>query len=300
MLPKTNIIEYIYSMRKNNYLLMIKSFLIKISLFTLLSCQNQIPFQNTENTDFVLPEISENLLKNTDIEFLEWKIEIISAEKIYEFRINKNCKKFSVELEKNIPTAILCTPLFVFDKNSESNEKKEFFNSAGTIYPYSNNLKWNQGFSGKIFKNLIIRSKSKNSESSVKSFLLYFNWQKFMNVIEEKSKIENYNPFFCDSEKIVTSIMNKKFSSIYLNMKEVKTVDKSEICIDSKEDVKIFSKYIPEIDFNFGKTNENQKFCVKNNQISTFLAQNNSNSLFYIIYQQNKDDSILIKKVTCK
>lgn len=262
-------------------------FFIAVIFFT--SCENQI-FNQTEMVEFSVSDLKESFFE--DLNFSHWKIEIISAENTKEIILPKTESSFKVKFEKNIPSAVSCEPIFNLSGDLGQKFDFSFFYPAGTIYPYEKNLSWQNGFCSQIFKSFLILAKNENSSSDIKEFLPYFNWQKFISAVEEKSLSENYNPFACDTEKIAKSILNKTFSKTYLSMKNFTTTSKENLfSLSETEFLSVYSKFIPE---NLNLDENEQIFSINKDSVSTFVALNSKKDFYYLILTHSSPSNFVL------
>ncbi len=234
-----------------------------------------------------------------------WLIQIQSGEILETFFTTES--RFCISVPKNQPLSITAEPLTKI-KSNDGCENKEtcFFYPAGAIYPYDFEnktqkleLTWQKGCTARLMQNILQeRLETKISDEKINDFLKSFNWKKLQETISQKieSNLENlnsdsentkfYNPWQIDFQNLLENLCNGKFSSSYLEAKNVISLD-----IDSdffantglNESGKLLSPYIPE---NFIMQNFNKISMQKN--VTKILNYENSYAVQITISQSKK------------
>ncbi len=284
-----------------------KIFILFIAVFSITSCTN--PVYETEelrvlqqiqeytygfeDVEFLLPEFSSDL----NYELKEWHIHIEGIGYSSEFYTTSGCVHLSVV--KNEPLCVVATPIF-FDKSDSNKTGRIFYKPAGSIYPYEsysvNNLtfqqlKWECGFTADLMKSLFMENAG-NNEITISQFISTFNWQKLQCEIDKKieeSKLtffnnsENpifYNPWLLDKEYLLKNISDSSFSSTYLNLKSVLSVDSNILNIGEEL---IESSFVPENNI----IKEFQKIIVKKKVDSYFAMADDKEIKVNAVSQKN-------------
>ena len=133
-----------------------------------------------------------------------------------------DAKSFTLHLKKNEPFYVCASPLTC---------SNGFFKCAGTIYPYSKAVTWSGGYAAVTMKTL--------KAASGQSYLLRFNWERFINVLEQKQQNQTvtYNPWLLDSSEVLQSIAYHNFTAAKLNTSGTLAIEL---------DFPVFSSYVPE------------------------------------------------------
>ena len=134
-------------------------------------------------------------------------------------------RHISFKIPKNQPCCIIVTPI----------TKNQFFKPAGTIYPYSQKITWSGGYAAHLYKII------PDSEQ--------FNWEKFLETLEQKQSEDFYNPWLLDSQEVLEGITYRSFSATKLKLTQT-------LCVPL--DFEVFSSYIPENEF----FQQNNQTCV--------------------------------------
>ncbi|MGN0729843.1 hypothetical protein [Treponema sp.] len=161
-----------------------KFFLFICPLFLFFSCDF---FSYTEDEKFTLPYSG------------EWKVRTSRSSECAEFTVNGN--SFTAEVNKNEATALVAY---------SCSEKK----ICGTIYPYSMELTFQDGFAAEIL--LSLSASSADSDSSKNEYLSKFNWSRFM----EECRVFEENTWKLDKERIMTKISSGNFKKTDLKLLE--------------------------------------------------------------------------------
>ena len=119
-----------------------------------------------------------------------------SAEKV------SPAQKITLTLSKNSTAAILAYPII--------DGKKE--KPLGCIYPYSNEIQTENGFSASILYTLYLSSS--DNPKQLQDYLARFNWERFMDCISEIQ-----DPWQLDTERILQKIASGKFKKNDLKLK---------------------------------------------------------------------------------
>lgn len=239
-------------------------------------CKSNI-FLQDEVITFYLPKLTDFL--NVPPECTRWIIKTQTPFKTNCFETSDN--KLILKVEKNRPLSIQAYPV----TNLISNEEVQFFLPAGTIYPYDYNsstksqtLSWEGGYAAEVF-NLLINGSKENyfSKSEINEFVIQFNWEKLLQNLDENSQKSQsalqesgqtekfYNPWLNDSEKLLTKLSERNFTSQLLEPTYLINISKNEL---TKCD--IFCSYVPQ-NLQVQKTN---MITTKKNQSELFLAGN--------------------------
>lgn len=162
-------------------------------------------------------------------------------------------QKFFLNVEKNFPVCIKVFPVTVVSDNQNTS----FFKPAGNIYPYSYDdgnivLDWTSGYGAAVMDSMIFASKKSGySDSYIRDFLSKFNWEKLLEILNQKSEsaIDNffteetfnsavcYNPWLLDYEQVLEQIAYENFSAAKLNLSGV---------YSSEFDISLVSSFVPE------------------------------------------------------
>ena len=231
-----------------------------------------------------------------------WLIQIQSGEILETFFTTEG--QFCISVPKNQPLSITATPLTKI-KSDDGNLETCFFYPAGAIYPYDFEnktqkieLTWQKGCTASLMQNILQGLESEISGEKINDFLKSFNWKKLQETLSQKieSNLENlnsdagntkfYNPWQIDFQNLLENLCNGKFSSSYLEAKNV-----ISLSIDSEffknaglsECAKLWSPYIPE---NFVMRKFNQISVQKN--ITKILNYENSYAVQITISQSKK------------
>ena len=232
-----------------------------------------------------------------------WLIQIQSGEILETFFTTED--RFCISVPKNQPLSITATPLTKI-KSDDGNLETCFFYPAGAIYPYDFEnksqkieLTWQKGCTASLMQNILQgRLESEISGEKINDFLKSFNWKKLQETLSQKieSNLENlnsdaentkfYNPWQIDFQNLLENLCNGKFSSSYLEAKNV-----IRLSIDSEffenaglpQCAKLWSPYIPE---NFVMRKFNQISVQKN--ITKILNYENSYAVQITISQSKK------------
>ena len=133
-----------------------------------------------------------------------WQILCWQKSGTYSQTLPPSQKDFSLTVGKNIPTAILCYPL-----STVNSTQIRFFHPAGCVYPYSQTLRWQEGFTAEIFFQL---AQGKSFEELSTSPLLQFNWprltqqtDKRFQQAQERNSI--FSPWFLQEEILKEAVL---------------------------------------------------------------------------------------------
>lgn len=224
-------------------------------LMLLSSCSNGNYFEPSEEFNVSLPLWPPESERQLYPKLSRWKVEVAGGNFVNTENPSENSAFFSrdtfeiaVKANKNQPVAVIAVPVTL---DSSGNEV-EFFKCAGFIYPFCSEkeLTFENGFTAEVLK-IGIKSDSFTSSKKKAEFLMKFNWNRFMEVIETKteSSLENlsetgiYNPWKNNPSKISGLICSKKFYQTALNTSG--TFGKK---LELQKDLQKFmiSSYIPE------------------------------------------------------
>lgn len=210
-------------------------------VLTMCSCQF-MPLDET--VEFELPEWPEYLP-----ELEKWQLKLSGVAGFPEVaepvEALPDQKTISLQLQKNRPCCIMATPVTV--------TQNQFFKSAGTIYPYSKSITWSGGYAANVYNTTLdALQQSGYSKTFIKEYASSFNWEKFLNTLEEKqqssfSQIEDqeeltpfYNPWLLDTQEVLEGIAYRNFTATKLKLTQA-------ICVEL--DFEVFSSYVPENEF---------------------------------------------------
>lgn len=175
-------------------------------------------------------------------ELLHWKITIAQNTGISEFTTRE--KNMNICVQKNCPLSVQCQPVTLLDNSREFC----FFNPAGFVYPVSDSFTatWEQGFLAEILCRLYTQMQTnQQAPEAAAYFASTFNWKKAQTYIESK----NINPWLCDSNLVLHSIINSTFRASLLSSNCVTPLisDIPELAeLSTNPDFKLLSSYIPE------------------------------------------------------
>lgn len=133
-----------------------------------------------------------------------------------------DAKSFTLHLKKNEPFYVCASPQSLAGG---------FFKCAGTIYPYSSTVTWSGGYAAVTMKTL--------KAAASQSYLLRFNWERFINVLEQKQQNQSatYNPWLLDSSEVLQAIAYHNFTATKLN---------NSGTLAFELDFPVFSSYVPQ------------------------------------------------------
>lgn len=111
-------------------------------------------------------------------------------------------KNFTLRLKKNEPFYVFASPM---------TQVQGFFKDAGTIYPYSKSLSWPAGYAARVMETL--------KSAAPQSYLLNFNWERFITSLEEKQQKApgDFNPWLLEWQPLLESIALHNFTATKLN-----------------------------------------------------------------------------------
>lgn len=162
---------------------------------------------------FSLPDIT-NLPEK--IELTSWKIQIVCGDTIKEISLTTDACSFSIE--KSFLSPVYPTAIIAYPETNCQNWKEQFFYPCGTIFPYSKDLSWKDGFSADILKKYYYAcSNLQNANMDVLTYATHFNWCKF------SQSLPDY-PWLLDTDLILSGIFCGEFSSSYLKPKGIQNV----------------------------------------------------------------------------
>ena len=185
-----------------------------------------LPGWNQQQIVFALPHYPEE----THPPLAGWQILCWQKSGTYSQTLSPSQKEFTLTMEKNIPTAILCYPLSILNST-----QVRFFHPAGCIYPYSQTPTWQEGFTAEIFFQL---AKEKSIEELLTSPLLQFNWprltqqtDKRFQQAQEKNSI--FSPWFLQEEILKEAILQGTASTRNIKQHTLAEYMKEEIIQES-------------------------------------------------------------------
>ena len=149
-----------------------------------------------------------------------WKITLAKNDETIVFHTAGDTQ-LEVSIQKNCPFSIQAAPVTLMEDGQEC----LYFHPAGFIYPFSseNKADWKEGYTAFIMEGLYRNCKFNGlTDSQAARYVSTFNWGKFNSLIQEKldqSCLEDkkfYNPWLCDSTKIIKNLSDESFRSSLL------------------------------------------------------------------------------------
>ena len=176
-----------------------------------------------------------------------WKITLSKSDERLIFYANTD-EILKITLQKNCPFSLQAHPITLLQDGIECS----YFYPAGFVYPVSgkNQACWEEGFTAFIMDGLYKNCKNNGfSNSQAARYVSTFNWKKMNSSICEKisASINNetkfYNPWLCDSAKIIENLSNESFRTSLLSPAATYQLSTESII---QEKPRIFSPFIPE------------------------------------------------------
>ena len=177
-----------------------------------------------------------------------WKITLSTSEGTIIFHQPAD-SEIEIDTQKNCPFSIQAQPITLLNDGNEC----LFFHPAGFIYPSSseNKLTWEQGYPAFIMEGLYKNCRQNGFSSSESArYISTFNWAKLISTINEqisKSITEDkkfYNPWLCDSAKIIKNLSNETFRASLLTLSSCYQLSTENI--RQNYDISLLSPFIPE------------------------------------------------------
>lgn len=194
---------------KKNVCFFIPLFFILFSV-SIASCKSDL---FCDEVIFTLPDIT-NLPEK--IELTSWKIQIVCGDTIKEISLTPDTCSFSIE--KSFLSPVYPSAIIAYPETNCQNWKEQFFFPCGTIFPYSKDLSWKEGFSADILKKYYFACTNlQNATMDILNYAVHFNWCKF------SQSLPDY-PWLLDSDIILNGIFCGEFSSSYLKPKGIQNV----------------------------------------------------------------------------
>ena len=198
----------------------------------------ELPVDDSENKEEGLyPELS------------RWKICLTKSDGTSTFYSEPGSNVY-VSVQKNSPFCLQAQPITFLENKKEC----LYFYQAGFIYPAENNknaASWKQGFTAFVMDGLYNNCwKNGFSSSQAARYVSSFNWAKFDSVIKEKlsesikGEGKFYNPWLCDSGKIIENLSNESFRVSLLSPSACYQL--STETIYNKSGLNVLSPFIPE------------------------------------------------------
>ena len=270
-------------------------------------CSHQTDFFcKTEILEFKLPDYPHN----THPTLLNWNIISINEDGKTIYKIPATDESFTLELNKNQPTAIICQP--VSKLNELNNEGSVFFHPAGCVYPAEEKITWHGGFVAELLESLI-NGQNCEMDSCGEKYISLFNWKKFSNNIHQRyvnalEKGQIFSPWCINKEKILLAISSGKFNVYSIKEEKYSTKEFSIQKINDKElnfdeSTKIYSKFLlqPVINcriqenkliFTLPYTNPQNSYTI--NPENIFLYKN---QLIKLLWNKNNQVTLAITEI---
>ena len=177
-----------------------------------------------------------------------WKITLAKNDGTEVFHLSPNTT-LQITVQKNCPFSLQAQPVTLLQNEDEC----LYFYPAGFIYPSEAETKatWEQGFSAFIMEGLYKNCKKNGfSDSQAARYVSSFNWDKMNTIIDEKiqdsiiTQSRFYNPWLCDSAKILENLSNETFRTSLLTPSSCYQLSTEEVF--NKTGFSILSSFIPE------------------------------------------------------
>jgi hypothetical protein len=158
-----------------------------------------------------------------DLDF--WVIEYSSEQGTEKIRAGRNTASITLSLPENIPAAVQAWPV-----TRHNGKDVLFFHPAGTVYPYSLTLSWEDGFAADILSSLYKVTANRHEAGS---FCSCFNWERLMSALRVRVTAYTettgyYDPWLLNKDGILSAIAGRSFSVYKLKNQETTAVSLQE------------------------------------------------------------------------
>ena len=154
-----------------------------------------------------------------------------------------------VSTQKNCPFSIQAAPVTLLKNGNEC----LIFHPSGYIYPSSSEAKltWEQGYAAFLMEGLYKNCRQNGfSAPQAARYMSTFNWEKLISYIQEQinKSVQDgkkfYNPWLCDSGKIIKNLSNETFRASLLNSSGCYQLSAANL--RQNYEITILSPFIPE------------------------------------------------------
>lgn len=230
-----------------------RKFIILLMMALLISgCRLFDENSQTETVTIILPEWAPDATTRTPYPPLSrWKITLATCEGTRTFFTTDS--EVKVNTLKNCPLSLQAVPITLLENGSEC----LYFHPAGCIYPAETvattsatlSASWEQGYIAFIMQKLYENCELNGaSPSQAACFISTFNWQKACALVksklEESSGSRFYNPWLCDTPKILNNLSNETFRASLLSPSSCYSFSTDELY--RRSGLHILSPFIPE------------------------------------------------------
>ncbi|MCF0241554.1 MAG: hypothetical protein HUK25_02900 [Treponema sp.] len=258
-----------------------------------VSCSQNTGFYS-DTVYFKLPEWppeGQNEIEYPELSY--WEVRITDSRSSKTFSIPPNESIPVLETERNSPFAITAKPITFSSERSPT----RFFLPAGSVYPalaevsdigkISLNLNFEDGFTAATLEQVFVCLKdTETKEAVINEYVSRFNWKKYSNQVKEKPK-NDYNPWLCDFNSIISKISTHSFTLTSLNMNHAQKTSLEGVI--SKPSA-ILCSYIPQnssVYFDnavLTSTEKENLFLYKNNNLLSIDFRNVKNPSIRLLF----------------